>query len=63
MLGDFNESQSANESIPLSPISPDVFLCGWLGSKHQLTNNSLSLPQTPPQKKKKPTLGGADNGW
>ena len=22
----------------ISPFSPDVILCGWLGSKHQLTN-------------------------
>ena len=24
-------------------FSPDVILCGWLGSKHQLTNISATL--------------------
>ena len=26
-------------------MSPDVILCGWLGLKHQLTNQLTSLPQ------------------
>ena len=28
-------------------FSPDVILCGWLGSKHQLTISSLIYPLTP----------------
>ena len=27
-------------SLTIVPVSPDVILCGWLGSKHQLTNHS-----------------------
>ena len=29
------------------PFSADVILCGWRGSKHQLTNPSPSLPPPP----------------
>ena len=25
------------------PFSPDVILCGWLGSKHQLTNSQCTI--------------------
>ena len=30
------------------PHSPDIALCGWLGSKHQLTNKSWAPPSPPP---------------